>query len=49
MVLKQGHLLIGRKLKNCDLIFYEGLHGGFIDENVNIAKHVDLIIGVTHN
>ena len=33
--------------KNCDLIFYEGLHGGFIDENVNIAKHVDLLIGVT--
>ena len=35
------------RTENCDLIFYEGLHGGFIDANVNIAKHVDLLIGVT--
>jgi len=30
-----------------DLMFYEGLHGGVIDEGVNVAQHVDLLIGVT--
>lgn len=30
----------------CDLLFYEGLHGGLITEGVNIARHVDLLIGV---
>ena len=30
----------------CDLLFYEGLHGGLVTGEVNIAKHVDLIIGV---
>ena len=44
---KAGSFTDWQELKNCDLIFYEGLHGGFIDENVNIAKHVDLLIGVT--
>ena len=29
-----------------DLLFYEGLHGGVISDNVNIAQHVDLLIGV---
>lgn len=29
-----------------DLLFYEGLHGGFVTENFNIAEHVDLLIGV---
>ncbi len=31
---------------NCDLLFYEGLHGALVTEEVNIAKHVDLLIGV---
>ena len=29
-----------------DLLFYEGLHGGFIDDKVNVAENVDLLIGV---
>jgi phosphoribulokinase len=29
-----------------DLLFYEGLHGAVADDTVNIAKHVDLRIGV---
>lgn len=31
---------------NSDLLFYEGLHGGLVTENCNIAQHVDLLIGV---
>ncbi len=29
-----------------DLLFYEGLHGGAKTEQVDVAKHVDLLIGV---
>ena len=29
-----------------DIMFYEGLHGGVVAENVDIAKHVDLLVGV---
>lgn len=29
-----------------DLLFYEGLHGGFVNESVNIAQYPDLLIGV---
>jgi phosphoribulokinase len=29
-----------------DLLFYEGLHGGVVDGNIDVAKHVDLLIGV---
>jgi phosphoribulokinase len=29
-----------------DLLFYEGLHGAVVTETVNIARHVDLLIGV---
>ena len=29
-----------------DLLFYEGLHGGVQTENVNVARYVDLLIGV---
>ena len=29
-----------------DLLFYEGLHGGVVHGEVNIAKHADLLIGV---
>jgi len=31
---------------NTDLLFYEGLHGGLVTDDVNIARHVDLLIGV---
>lgn len=30
-----------------DLLFYEGLHGGVVTEEHNVAKYVDLLIGVT--
>ncbi len=30
-----------------DILFYEGLHGGFEDNNINITKYVDLLIGIT--
>ncbi len=29
-----------------DLLFYEGLHGAVVTESVNVAQHVDLLIGV---
>ncbi len=29
-----------------DLLFYEGLHGAVVTEAVNVAQHVDLLIGV---
>ena len=29
-----------------DLLFYEGLHGGVVNEDVNIAQWVDLLVGV---
>ena len=29
-----------------DLMFYEGLHGGYADDSINVAKHVDLLVGV---
>jgi len=31
---------------NTDLLFYEGMHGGLVTETVNVAKYVDLLIGV---
>ncbi len=30
-----------------DLLFYEGLHGGFVADGINVPQHVDLLIGVT--
>lgn len=30
-----------------DILFYEGLHGGVVTDTVNVAQHVDLLIGVT--
>jgi len=32
--------------KGTDLLFYEGLHGGVVDGDIDVAKHVDLLIGV---
>lgn len=29
-----------------DLLFYEGLHGGLVTSDVDIARHVDLLVGV---
>jgi phosphoribulokinase len=30
-----------------DLLFYEGLHGAVVSGEINVARHVDLLIGVT--
>jgi phosphoribulokinase len=32
--------------EDTDLLFYEGLHGGVVTENVNVARYTDLLIGV---
>ena len=29
-----------------DLMFYEGLHGAYVDEKIDVAKHADLLVGV---
>ena len=29
-----------------DLMFYEGLHGGVVSDDADVAKHVDLLVGV---
>ena len=29
-----------------DMLFYEGLHGAYVDDTINVARHVDLLIGV---
>ncbi|NJM11612.1 MAG: phosphoribulokinase [Synechococcaceae cyanobacterium SM1_2_3] len=29
-----------------DLLFYEGLHGGIVTDKVNVARYVDLLVGV---
>jgi phosphoribulokinase len=32
--------------ENTDLLFYEGLHGGVVTATVDVARYVDLLIGV---
>jgi phosphoribulokinase len=32
--------------EHTDLLYYEGLHGAVVTDNVDIARHVDLLIGV---
>jgi len=32
--------------EDTDLLFYEGLHGGAVDGNVDVAKQTDLLVGV---
>ncbi|OIP77758.1 MAG: phosphoribulokinase [Oscillatoriales cyanobacterium CG2_30_44_21] len=31
---------------NTDVLFYEGLHGGVVAEDINVAQYVDLLVGV---
>jgi phosphoribulokinase len=33
--------------RGSDLLIYEGLHGGYAGDDVDIARHMDLLIGVT--
>jgi phosphoribulokinase len=45
---KAGTFTAWEKLpENTDLLFYEGLHGGIVTDKVDVARHVDLLIGVT--
>lgn len=32
--------------ENTDVLFYEGLHGGVVTQQQNVAEHVDLLVGV---
>ena len=32
--------------EGAELLFYEGLHGGYVGEDADVAKHVDLLVGV---
>jgi phosphoribulokinase len=32
--------------RGSDLLFYEGLHGAYADGRIDVARHVDLLIGV---
>jgi phosphoribulokinase len=32
--------------RGTDLLFYEGLHGGVVTDRVDVARHVDLLVGV---
>jgi phosphoribulokinase len=33
-------------MENGDMLFYEGLHGGYTGPEADVAKHVDLLVGV---
>ncbi len=33
-------------IQDADLLFYEGLHGGYVGPEANVAQHVDLLVGV---
>ena len=33
--------------EDTDLLFYQGLHGGFVSPEIDIARHGDLLVGVT--
>ena len=42
-----GTFTAWEELGESDLLFYEGLHGGIVTEGVDVAQHVDLLVGVT--
>lgn len=45
--LKPGQFTPWEEIKEeTDLLFYEGLHGGVVDGEVDVAKYVDLLVGV---
>ena len=44
---KSGEFTPWEKIEDSsDILFYEGLHGGVVAEDINIAQHVDLLVGV---
>ncbi len=32
--------------EGAEMLFYEGLHGGYVGDDANVARHVDLLVGV---
>ena len=43
---KVGQFTAWKEIGTADFLFYEGLHGGYVDDNIDIAKNVDLLIGI---
>jgi phosphoribulokinase len=42
-----GHFTEWKDIEpDSDLMFYEGLHGAYVDDQINVAKHCDLLVGV---
>ena len=41
-----GTFTAWEELGESDLLFYEGLHGAIVTDQVDVARHVDLLIGV---
>jgi phosphoribulokinase len=35
-----------QSMADSDLLFYEGLHGGYVGADADVARHVDLLVGV---
>ncbi|MCP5170464.1 MAG: phosphoribulokinase [Hahellaceae bacterium] len=44
---KPGTFTPWMALPESDMLFYEGLHGAVVTDNINIARYADLLIGVT--
>jgi len=43
---KPGTFTPWEDLPESDMLFYEGLHGGVVTEDINVAQYPDLLIGV---
>lgn len=44
---KSGEFTPWEKIdESSDILFYEGLHGGVVAQDINIAQYVDLLVGV---
>jgi len=43
---KPGTFTAWEPLPESELLFYEGLHGAVVTDTVNVAQHVDMLIGV---
>lgn len=44
----EGELTPWERLpEGSDILFYEGLHGGLVTEEIDVTRHIDLLVGVT--
>ncbi len=41
-----GNFTPWQDMASSDLLFYEGLHGGYVGPDADVARHVDLLVGV---